>query len=158
MFQRLDDAAARAVDRAWQRARLMGLPAMESEHLLMAVAEDPGTAAGRALNAAGLTADRLARLLEAERSRALRSAGVEPPDLPRDAVQDPGPVRYGTSAKNALRRAVDAARARRSPAIDPTELVRGILGQEAGTVPRLLALAGANQDAILSGLAGRGRR
>ena len=157
MFERLDDEVRLVIRRGWQRARERGLPTVASEHLLIALAESDRSRAGRVLADAGLTSERLDELLEAERARALRSAGVEPLALPRDTAITVEPVRYATSAKNALRQAVEHARARSKKGIDAPALLRGILEQEAGTAPRMVALAGIDRAGLVSALNGSDR-
>jgi hypothetical protein len=60
----------------------------------------------------------------------------------RPLMRTPG---WGTSSKQVMIRARDAAVGRREPRIQPAHLLLGVLRAEAGTVPRTLALADVDQ-------------
>jgi ATP-dependent Clp protease ATP-binding subunit ClpA len=133
-------------------ARRCGARSIEAEHMLLALAANGDTEAGRLLADAGLDHGRLASALVDEHRRALAFAGVRPiPMMPVVAAVDHC-VSFGTSAKMALRRALLASRyARpRRARIDGVNLLIGILEAELGTVPRALALAGVDRATLIS--------
>lgn len=82
MFDRLTHDARWAVRRGQDHARASGAAAIESEHLLVALSERDGTPAHRVLADAGLTPERLLVLINQERDRSLRFAGIEPSPIP----------------------------------------------------------------------------
>lgn len=149
MFERMTEEARWVVRRGQEEAHALGATAIEAEHLLVAVAERSGAPAQELLGQAGLTPDRLRGLVVEERARSLRSVGVEPVA----PVPSSGELRLATSAKNVLRRAVGHARRGATRGIDLSRLLRGILEQEVGTVPRVLALAGVDRPALIAALA-----
>jgi ATP-dependent Clp protease ATP-binding subunit ClpA len=141
MFERFDTQSGTVVVQAREEARLLGATRLEAEHLLLALARQSAWDAGRVLADAGLDHDGLGRALDAEVLRSLASVGVTPgataiADRPVPTTREP---RWGTSAKRAIRRALDAAKARGDRSIHPTHLLLGVLRAEEGTVPRALA-------------------
>ena len=133
-------------------ARADGARYIEAEHVLLALA---ATDAGveRLLLAAGLDHDRLAAALHEERRRSLSFAGME--QLAEGVVAATVPDRaisLGTSAKEALRRALHAHHrdGRRRARLNGIDLLVGILQAELGTVPRALAIAGINRAALIA--------
>jgi ClpA/ClpB-like protein len=140
-------------------ARRCGARSIEAEHMLLALAANGDTEAGRLLVDAGLDHGRLASALVDEHRRALAFAGVRPmpgsdarlPEMPVVAAVDHC-VSFGTSAKMALRRALLASRdARpRRARVDGVTLLIGILEAELGTVPRALAIAGVDRATLIS--------
>ena len=152
MFDRLTDDARWVVRRGQDHARASAAAAIESEHLLVALSEREGTLAWRVLADAGLTAERLRALIVQERDRSLRFAGIEPSPIP--VSPSASSLALATSAKNVLRRAAARSAHGKTKGIDSTRLLRSVLDQEAGTVPRLLALADVDQAALLAALGG----
>lgn len=150
MFDRLTEEARWVVRRGQDHARATGATAIESEHLLVALSEREGTRAQRVLVDAGLTAERLRELMDQERDRNLRSAGMEPSPIP--VPLSDSSLALATSAKSVLRRAVVRSTQGKMKGIDATRLLSAVLDQEAGTVPRLLALAEVDQAALLAAL------
>jgi ATP-dependent Clp protease ATP-binding subunit ClpA len=137
-------------------ARKDGARVIEAEHMLLALATNADEA-GRLLLEAGLDHERLAAALRDEHRQSLAFAGMQPlaqgPAEVRDADR---PVSLGTSAKTALKRALAAhhqdrsrrGRGRGRP--DTTDLLIGLLQAELGTVPRVLAIAGADRSALIA--------
>ncbi len=150
MFDRLTDEARWVVRRGQDHARASGAAAIESEHLLVALSEREDTPAHRVLADAGLTPERLRGLINQERDRSLRFAGIEPSPIPVPPAASS--LALATSAKNVLRRAVARSAQGKAKGIDSTRLLRSILDQEAGTVPRLLALADVDRAVLLAAL------
>jgi Clp amino terminal domain, pathogenicity island component len=130
-------------------ARKGGARVIEAEHVLLALAaSDAGV--GRLLLAAGLDHKRLAAALHEERRRSLAVAGME--HLAESAIAASEPDRaisLGTSAKEALRRALHTNRSRHAR-LNGVDLMIGILQAELGTVPRALTLAGVDRAALIA--------
>jgi ATP-dependent Clp protease ATP-binding subunit ClpA len=155
MFDHMTNDARWAVRRGEDLARAAGAPAIESEHLLIALSERDGTSAQRALADVGLTPGRLAELIAEEHARSLRFAGVEPTVIA--AVPSRGSLRLATSTKSTLIRAVASARTGAGKGIDSGRLLGAIIDQRSGTVPRLLALAGVDRAALMAAVAPRAK-
>ncbi len=139
MPERLTAAARRAITQAQEEALALGSPAIEAEHLLLALAaggdDDVAT-----LAAHGLTHVRLLELLEEERARSLASAGVEIPSTALHRTLPRRRLKLGTSTKAVLIRAVHDSVRRKG--ISSHDLLRATVCADAGTVPRMLAIAG----------------
>jgi D-alanyl-D-alanine carboxypeptidase len=154
MFERLSAPARTAVHAGQDEARQTGSPVVEAEHLLLAVSALEGDPARLALDGLGLDHGRLRELLREERTRSLAYAGV-------DASAFPGPdrslaagktVRFATSAKAALARAVSGTAGRGGRTIDSTDLLVALLLAERGTVPRMIELARLDRAEIVARL------
>jgi D-alanyl-D-alanine carboxypeptidase len=134
-------------------AKNSGAKLVQAEHMLLALATNSATEAGRLLNECGLSHQQVASALRAEHRQSLAFAGAEPLDEKRsEATARNGPLPLGTSAKAAIKRAVIAShedRPRRSR-LQSTDLLLGILQAELGTVPRALAIAGVDRAALIS--------
>jgi ATP-dependent Clp protease ATP-binding subunit ClpA len=153
MFERFTKDARAVVKDAEAEARRLGAPAIEAEHLLLAMALHPGTPAARVLAETGLDHEAIVAALEAETERSLLAVGIVPSELepPGGAVATLGRIRMGASAKLALERALRAALGRNDRRIVALHILLGVLKAQAGTVPRALALA----DVDRAGLADR---
>jgi ATP-dependent Clp protease ATP-binding subunit ClpA len=162
MLERVFESARGGIEQVRQfevEAMRCGARSIEAEHMLLALAANGDTRAGKLLADAGLDHGQLASALVDEHRRALAFAGVRPipgpdarpPEMPVVEAAG-GCVSLGTSAKMALRRALLASRdARpRRARIDGVALLIGILEAELGTVPRALALAGVDRAALIS--------
>ena len=134
-------------------ARRDGAKFIEAEHMLLALASNADSDAGRLLIEAGLDHERLIAALREERRRTLAFAGVSAPDSDHVEAQGlDGAPSLGTSAKMAVRRALIGSRheRRRRGRLRGTDLLAGILEADFGTVPRALAIAGVDRDALIS--------
>ena len=154
MVIRFAEHARAIVRQAEQEAEEAGSPVIEAEHLLLAMTGEHGSEARDVLASAGLDRDRIRTALDREFRQSLAAAGVTLPGggLPR-ASRDPArQARLAASGKIVLERALKAAVGQRQ--IRPGHLLLGVLGAQAGTVPRALALAGVDQ----SNLADRARQ
>jgi ATP-dependent Clp protease ATP-binding subunit ClpA len=142
MVTRLAPDARALFASAEAEARAARSPVVEAQHLLLAMSARPDTDAGHVLAAAGLTHDVLARALDHEFESSLASAGVTVvvDDLGRPSPEPSRRLRLSASFKAAMQRSVTAARGSRQ--IRPAHLLLGVLGAQAGTVPRALQLAG----------------
>ena len=135
--------------RAHHEAREDGSTTVEAQHLLLAVAGEPEPTVQRALGSVGLDRDAVHRAIEQEFVRSLSAVGVA-----SDAYELPRPSRLplkpsiGTSAKLALERGFSSVARKKD--LRPAHVLLGILSAQAGTVPRALALAGVDQEALLN--------
>lgn len=153
MFERLTVPARTIVRAGQEEAHAAGAPAVEAEHLVLAISAQPGSAA-EALRELGLDHARLRDLLGQEQQRSLSFVGVGPGSFPA-AVAAATPatsLRLATSAKSVLERAVKDAAKRGSRSLDSTDLLIALVQASAGTVPRMLALAGLDREALLAQL------
>lgn len=159
------------LDRAGREATLDGSSTVEAQHVLLAIAADPATTAGRVLTSVGLDHRAIRDALDREHEHSLGAAGVSLSgfDLPprsedargekargEDArgkkargEDSPGgdprcATRLGASVRIALERGL--AGVRRNP--QPAHLLLGILQAQVGTVPRTLALTGIDQTEL----------
>jgi len=139
---------ARVLERARDEAAVLGSKDLEAEHLLLALARDEDPVVREVLAGAGLDRDTLRRMLEAQDEAALAGVGVSraafglPPARP--LTRSPG---WGTSSKQAIMRG-RAAVGRGEGRMQAGHLLLGVLRAESGTVPRALALAGADQTEL----------
>lgn len=147
IFNSFGRDARAVVEGAAEIARDLGAPAIEAEHLLLALARRSDAPA--ALADVELDYDGVLRALEAEQEASLAAVGVAaaafelPP--PRPAARPP---RWGASAKLALQRAARIAEGRRDRQLVPGHLLLAVLRAPAGTVPRALRLAGVDPVAL----------
>lgn len=151
MFDRLTATARAVVTSAQDEARALGAPIVEAEHLLLAISAGGGAAA-TVLGQAGLDHGRLVELVDEERRRTLSTVGISAPAAPAPAGHPRRSLRLATSAKTLLERAVREATRSRTGAIDDTQLLLAALQAEAGTVPRILALAQVDPAPLVSRL------
>lgn len=133
-------------------AQRQGVAVVEAEHLLLALAADLHTAAGRFLVDHRLSHAELLAALRVERERSLRAVGVQPRDLDgltATRIQRP---RWGASARSAFERASKIASrfSRGRHRMTAFDLLYGIFRLELGTVPRALAFAEIDRTALLA--------
>jgi ATP-dependent Clp protease ATP-binding subunit ClpA len=142
VFERLAGDARRAVERAQERARLVGAESVQPEHLLLALtcggADNP---AARALAEAGIDDDAVvADAIEQDLVARLEVVGVPPsvvasvPALPRGDRPPLGLAMRGT-LEQSLREAVSSGSRR----IGPEHLLLGSLRPPAASVARILS-------------------
>ncbi|MDX6689222.1 MAG: hypothetical protein QOG15_679 [Solirubrobacteraceae bacterium] len=142
MFERFDRSARRALDRASERARLLGAESVQPEHLLLALSCGAGgSAASRALAEAGIDDDALlADAIEQDLVARLEVVGVPPsvvaslPALPRG---DRPPLSLGM--RDALECALREAARAGSRRIGTEHLLLGALRPPAVSAARILA-------------------
>ena len=146
MFERFTRAARTAVKDAEAEARKLGSPAIEAEHLLLALTrQDPATAVARALAEAGLDHERVSEALEAERERSLAAVGISIHEFELPAPHPATKPRMAASAKSALEHSLRISLERADKRIDGAHVLLALLRPEAGTVPRALAEAGVDR-------------
>jgi ATP-dependent Clp protease ATP-binding subunit ClpA len=149
MFERFTSDARTVVKAAETQARGLGSPTIEAEHLLLVLAahvpEVPPLAD------AGLDHDAVLAALDAARERSLMAVGIAVGDFdlpPAPVTRSP---RLAASARTALERAVRISAARSDRRIGAGHVLLGVLQAEAGTVPRALAAAQVDVDALRAG-------
>jgi ATP-dependent Clp protease ATP-binding subunit ClpA len=139
-FERFTRDARAAVLAAREEARCNGQHAVESEHLLLALAARPEF---------GLDRDRVADALAHEEEQSLAAVGVAAGELEPDAGgrarREP---QFATSSKLALQRAVAAAAKRGDRRLTAGHVLLGVLAAEHGRVPRALRIAEIDVDEI----------
>jgi ATP-dependent Clp protease ATP-binding subunit ClpA len=146
---RFDKYFKTMLDRAGTEARQDASTTVEAQHVLLAIATEPDSSAGQVLAAAGLDHAAIREALNREFEHSLGAAGVSlsafdvAPASP-DPQRTPHP---GASIQLALERGLKAS-AGQDP--QPAHLLLGILQAEVGTVPRALALAGADRGDLIA--------
>jgi ATP-dependent Clp protease ATP-binding subunit ClpA len=144
-FERFTKEARAAVVGARGEARTLGRDTVESEHLLLALAARPE------FQAIGLDRDELANALAQEEARSLAAVGIAAGPLePAVPARAPRELRFATSAKLALRRAMAVAVARGDRRLDAGHVLLGVLAAERGRVPRALRIAGIDAEQVRS--------
>lgn len=135
------------IEHAGREAQLDHSKTIEAQHVLLAIADQPETIAGRILSSVGLDHRSLREAFDREFEHSLGAAGVSVRalDLPQPSSAPEPASSLGASVRQALARGV--AGVRKSPR--PTHLLRGILSAEIGTVPRALTLAGVDRAGLL---------
>lgn len=148
--QPLSRAMRELVTRAIVEAQQRNAQLVEAEHLFLALARSESPVQS-ALADAGLDASRVEAALASERELSLRVAGVTHLDGDRlSAAQRIARPRWGASAKDALSRAHRVAAAQRRQRSAEIDLLAALFALELGTVPRALALAGVDKQAVLA--------
>lgn len=139
------------LDRAGTEARSDGSATVEAQHLLLAIAADPGAAPGRILTSVGLDYHAIREALNREFEHSLSGAGVSLPasDLPPASPDPQRTPHLGASIQLALQRGVKSGAGQD---LQPSHLLFGILRAEVGTVPRALDLAGVDRAELMARL------
>jgi ATP-dependent Clp protease ATP-binding subunit ClpA len=150
MFERFAKESKTMVIAAREEAVALGAPTLEAEHLLLAIARNSHSDAGRVLAQSGLDYDGVRTALEREFERSLAAVGVSASsfELGDAPLPTSGTPRWAASSKTALKRAQDALQAHRGRRLTPTHLLLGVIAAEAGTVPRALAAVGVDRSAL----------
>jgi ATP-dependent Clp protease ATP-binding subunit ClpA len=160
MADRLDGAdlgasLRRVVNRAIDEAARLGASTVEAEHLLLAISASSDVASG-VLADFGLDHAGVESALRSEREHALRAAGIEPVSDERLRATRRSRPGWGASVREALLRVGDRAHRDRGRAERKRLLVAdallGILRADLGTVPRALAYAGVDRQALINRL------
>lgn len=145
MLDRLSPPAQRAVTHAEEEARGLGHGHVGTEHLLLGLLAEPGSAAAQALEAAGAS-------LDAARPKVAEVVG-------RTGSDSAGPLPFTPRAERALERASRFSLQRQAARVEPEHVLLGVLDVEgnAGQVLRgigvdVVALRGA-VDGTTSGRA-----
>lgn len=135
--------------RAEAEARQDGSTTVEAQHVLLAVAAQSDSSAGRVLAAAGLDHAAIREALNHEFEHSLGAAGISLSAL--DILRaSPDPHRApqpGASIQLALERCLKSGAGQD---LQPAHLLLGILQAEVGTVPRALALAGIDRGELIA--------
>lgn len=138
----LNDVLVQAIE----EARAEGSATVEAHHILLALAagHDP------VLVAAGIDHAAVRGALDREFAHSLAAAGVTMVSGPPRATPPAGTPPLGATAKAALERGF--ARAPRKKDVRHGHVLLGVLLAEVGTVPRALALAGIDRQALIERL------
>lgn len=134
-------------------AQRRGLDVAEAEHLLLALAAESLNPAGRLLAEVGLDHAGVTEALRVERERSLQVAGFDPAASSGITATrlPPARARWGTSIREAFARGADEARRaghRDRRMWRQTDMLIGLLRLDIGTVPRALAYAGIDREAL----------
>lgn len=129
-----------------EEARATGSSTIEAQHLLLAIAAEGEPATQQILSSAGLDHRTLRDALDREFELSLSAAGVSLAEFgaPQASYAPERPSQMGASAKLALDRGFGSAPRKKD--LRPVHVLLGILLAEVGTVPRTLALAGADRN------------
>ncbi len=120
--------------RAAAEAGQLGAPAIEAEHLLLALVDAPDPAAG-VLSSLGLSRQRIIEGLDRELATALARARVRLAQLPTPPARPAGRhLPWGQSARRVVERSIEE-----SPADASLRILLAIAHAEGGVIPRLLA-------------------
>ncbi len=133
--------------RAQHEARADGSAAVEAQHLLLAIAGETEPTTREVLASAGLDRDAIHGALQREFEHSLSTVGVS--DATRGLPRPSRPLTHppvGTSTKLAMERGLSSVSRKKD--LRPAHLLLGVLAAEVGTVPRALALAGVDRDAL----------
>ncbi|MGE0026473.1 MAG: Clp protease N-terminal domain-containing protein [Thermoleophilia bacterium] len=152
IIARLDvDARSAVLRAATEEARSCGSRTLEAEHLLLALACEPGDAA-QLLDAHDLGVDALRTALDREQASSLASVGIEIGDYEPSTAPSPhrDTPRLATSTKRALQRAAVEARNRRDRRITSLHLLIGVLDTDIGTVPRMFEIADVRHSVLIA--------
>jgi ATP-dependent Clp protease ATP-binding subunit ClpA len=150
MFEKVERISKTVIVQAQADARALAASAVEAEHLLLALTQQPGSDATRVLADAGLDQRAMRTALQAEFERSLAAVGITPGTLglPEPTIPKTRAPRFGASAKLALSRAVALAKAHGDRRMRPLHILLGVLRAEAGIVPRALDAAGVDVAAL----------
>jgi hypothetical protein len=134
-------------------AQRRGVDVAEAEHLLLALAAESLSPVGRLLADVGLDHAGVLDALAVERERSLAVAGVDPSaSAGLQATRlPPTRTRWGASLREAILRGANDAKAmgrRDRRAWRQSDLLIGLLALDIGTVPRALAYAGVDREAL----------
>jgi ATP-dependent Clp protease ATP-binding subunit ClpA len=147
MFQRFVRDARRVALEANSVAAGLGSPSVEAEHLLVSLASRPNPT-GAALREVGLDPQEVRDAIQRDFERVLGRVGIDTSGLDLPANCRRTKPSWGTSAKQALERAVTEAKRRGDRHIGCEHILLGLLRAEHGTVPRLLAAEGIDRDEL----------
>ena len=142
-FERFTKDARATVVGARDQARTLGHHTVESEHLLLALATRPE------FRALGLDHDELEGALAREEGRSLAAIGLDAGELePAVAARAPRKLKFATSSKVALQRAMAVAVTRGDRRLHAGHMLLGVLAAEHGRVPRALQIAGVDVEEL----------
>jgi ATP-dependent Clp protease ATP-binding subunit ClpA len=139
--------------RAIAEAQLRRAGTVEAEHVLLAILRVPSRIAAARLERAGLGYDIFQSALDDERRRSLAIAGIAP--ISTEALAAAGRTSmpgWGASIRDVLRTANKPSTKDGRPGGLEIELGLAILHADLGTVPRALAVAGIDRDALAAEL------
>jgi D-alanyl-D-alanine carboxypeptidase len=135
--------------RAEHEAGEDGSKTIEAQHVLLAIAGEGESTTREILSSAGLDLQAVRDALDREFEHSLSAVGVSSRtyDLPAPSKGVTHP-KMGASAKLVLERAFSSVPRKKD--LRPAHLLLGLLRAEVGTVPRALALAGADRAGLMT--------
>jgi ATP-dependent Clp protease ATP-binding subunit ClpA len=150
MFERFAKESKTVVIAAREEAVALGAPTLEAEHLLLALARDQQSDAGRVLAESGLDYDGVRTAFEREFEGSLAAVGVSASsfELADAPLPTSGTPRWAASSKTVFKRALEALHKHGNRRLTPTHLLLGVLAAEVGTVPRALAAIDVDRSAL----------
>ena len=152
MLERFVRDVRRVVVRAAEEeAQGLGSATVEAEHLLLALAAEDGSPAGRLLADSGLDHDAVLAALERETERSLAAVGVALTDFaPLGPTAPRRKPRFAASGKGALEQTLRVALDHKHRRITTAHLLVGILSADIGTVPRALEAVEVDRAQLLT--------
>ena len=152
MLERFVRDVRRVVVRAAEEeAQGLGSATVEAEHLLLALAAEEGSPAGRLLADSGLDHDAVLAALERETERSLAAVGVVLTDFaPLGSTAPRRKPRFAASGKGALEQTLRVALDHKHRRITTAHLLVGILSADIGTVPRALEAVEVDRAQLLT--------
>ena len=155
MFTRFADRSRRAVEAAFEEARMLGHDSLGDEDLLLGILRADEGIAAEALSSLGVTLEGARGESEGMLSDALFSIGISLEDIRREAgdafdmsIPDDRKIPYSPRAKNALVGARKEMRRLRDGHLGAEHVLLGILDNEGGTALRMLARLGVSPEAL----------
>jgi D-alanyl-D-alanine carboxypeptidase len=144
-----DTFIAAVLDRARREACADGSSTVEAQHLLLAVAGSGERGIRELLDSVGLNEAAIRAALDREFAHRLAAAGVsvDHAGMPRPTHLCDEQPSLGSSVKLAMERGFGSVA--RKQHVRPAHLLLGIMQATVGTVPRALALADIDRDALV---------
>lgn len=135
--------------RAEHEAREDGSKTVEAQHVLLAIAGEGEATTREILESANLDLQTVRDALDREFEHSLSAVGVSSRtyDLPASSKGTAHP-KMGASARLVIERAFSSVPRKKD--LRPAHLLLGLLRAEVGTVPRALALAGADRADLVT--------
>jgi ATP-dependent Clp protease ATP-binding subunit ClpA len=130
VFNRFSKSTREVVTSAVREARGRGARRIGTDHLLLGLLHDPGSAAARAL---GVSLDAAREALQSLDVEALAAVGVavDPVELSAGPVRPSGHLPFTAAARSALQRTLREAGHMNSPRLEPTHVLLAVLDAEA---------------------------
>lgn len=153
MLNRFAGESRAIVSEAERLAHRAGDATVDPEHLLLALTVASETAAGQALEAAGLDADGVRDAIARDRAAVLNAVGVSISGVGSRRPPAPsGRTRFSPAAKRALEESLRAAVERGDHRIGSAHLLLGVLRSDTSRAPKLLAGSGVDLDDLVARL------
>ena len=155
MFTRFTDKSRRAVEAAFEEARMLGHDSLGDEDLLLGILRADEGVAADALSSLGVTLEGARDESDGMLSDALSSIGISLEDIRREAgdafevsLPRDRKIPYSPRAKNALVGARKEMRRLGDGHLGAEHVLLGILGNEDGAVVRMLDRMGVSPEML----------